>query len=301
MPNYVVGDTNLFYDLAEDRTKRNDIITGDEVLCTSPLSVIEIVSKMDEKNFVQRRNAIRAMLDQNATIMPDPQSFLTREIFGHKLNHQPPDWLDVMKGVAGAGTLKEMESGVVDRIERKVRTVSVDYMQQWREVIDEQWLQDLLDIMRDQFANFDEVYKAIKEGRKSTTPKLRKEKKKSFLDFINSPEWYIEQLRAMYQRSLHYAEEPYAPDPGTVTADKFLTMLTNLLCYMGVYSEYVKSILTEGRLPALNDSGDMELMIYTVNDSHILATAEGKWPEFAKRAGFEKRVRHVQHVNSGNM
>ena len=86
-----------------------------------------------------------------------------------------------------------------------MRTVSVDYMRQWREVIDEQWLQDLLDIMKDQFANFNEVYKAIKEGRRSTTPKLRKEKKKSFLEFINSPEWYIEQLRALYQRSLHYA------------------------------------------------------------------------------------------------
>jgi hypothetical protein len=296
MPNNVVADTNLYYDLAEGRVKRADIVSGDEVLICSPLSVIEIVSKMDEKNFVPRRNAIRAMLENGARVFPDPQSFLTSNIFVHKLNHQPPDWMDVMKGIAGAGALKDLESGVIDRIERKVRTVSVDSMRQWREVIDEQWLQDLLDIMRDQFANFDEVYKAIKEGRKSTTPKLRKEKKKSFLEFINSPEWYIEQLRALYQRSLHYAVEPYVPDPGTMTPDKFLAMLTNLLCYMGVYSEYVESILTEGRLPALNDSGDMELMIYAVNDAHILATAEGKWPEFAKRAGFEQRVRHVKHV-----
>jgi hypothetical protein len=296
MSNNVVADTNLYYDLAEGRAKYEDIVSGDEVLFCSPLSVIEIVSKMDEKNFVQRRNAVQAMLDHGAKIMPDPQSFLTNNIFGHKLNHQPPDWVDVIKSVAGAKTLKEMESGVIDRIERKVRTVSVDYMQQWREVIDEQWLQDLLDIMRDQFANFDEVYKALKEGKRSSTPKLRKEKKRSFLEFINSPEWYIEQLRALYQRSLHYAEEPYAPDPATMKPEKFLGMLTNLLCYMGVYSQYVQSILTEGRLPALNDSGDMELMIYTLNDAHIVATAEGKWPEFAKRAGFEKRVRHVKHA-----
>ena len=76
-------------------------------------------------------------------------------------------------------------------------------------------------------------------------------------------------------------------DTGTMTTDKFLVMLTNLLCYTGVYSEYLKSILTEGRLPALNNSGDMESMIDTVNDS----------PEFARRAGFETRVRHVKHVN----
>lgn len=296
MPNYVVADTNLYYDLAEGRAKREDIVSGDEVLSCSPLSVIEIVSKMDEKNFVQRRDAVRAMLNHNAVVIPDPQSFLTHNIFGHKLNRESPDWVEVIKGVAGANTLKELDSGVLDRIEWKVRTVSVDFMRQWREVIDEQWLQDLLDIMRDQFANFDDVYKALKEGKKSSSPKLRKEKKKSFLEFINSPDWYIEQLRALYQRSLHYAEEPYGPDPATMTPDKFLAMLANLACYMGVYSEYVKSILTEGRLPALNDSGDMELMVYTVNDTQILATAEGKWPEFAKRAGFEKRVRHVKHA-----
>src|SRR5437879_10019 len=170
MPNNVVADTNLYYDLAEGRAKRADIVSGDEILFCSPLSVIEIVSKMDEKNFAQRRNAIRAMLDHGAKVIPDPQSFLTSNIFGHKLNHQPPEWVEVIKGVAGANTLKEMESGVTDRIERKVRTVSVDYMRQWREVIDEQWLQDLLDIMRDQFTNFDEVYKALKDGKKSSTP-----------------------------------------------------------------------------------------------------------------------------------
>ncbi len=59
---------------------------------------------MDEKNFAQRRNAIRAMLEHGAKVTSDPQSFLTRDIFGHKLNHQPPDWLEVMKGVAGAGS-----------------------------------------------------------------------------------------------------------------------------------------------------------------------------------------------------
>jgi len=298
MPTNIVADTNIYYDLAEGRAKHADIVSGDDILFCSPLSIIEIISKMDDTNFEPRRNAIRAMLDHGAKVIPDPQSFLTQNIFGHKLNHQSPDWMDVMKGVGGAKTLKDLELGVIDRLERKVRTVSVDYMRQWREVIDEQWLQDLLDIMRDQFANFDETYKAIKEGKNSSPPKLRKEKKKSFLDFINSPEWYIEQMRALYQRSLHYAEEPYASDPGTMTPDKFLAMLAKLVCHMGVYSEYVKSILTEGRLPALNDSGDMELMIYTVNDSHIVATAENKWPEFAKRAGFENRVRHIKHAKS---
>jgi hypothetical protein len=296
MANHVIADTNLYYDLADHRVKRAQIVSADEVLFCSPLSIIEIVSKMNDANFLQRRNAIRAMLEHDAKIIPDPQTFLTRFIFCHKLNHEAPDWLDLIKAVAAADNLKDLESGVIDRVERKVRTISVDYMRQWREVIDEQWLQDLLDIVKDQFANFEEVYKALKAGSRSSPPKLRKEKKKSFLEFINSPEWYIEQSRALYQRSLHYAEEPYAPEPRTTSPDAFMAMLANTLCYMGIYSEYVKSILTEGRLPTLNDSGDMELMIYTIDDGHILATAEAKWPQLAERAGFPKRVRHVKHA-----
>lgn len=59
MANSVVADTILYCDLAEGRVKRADIVSGDEVLCCSPLSVIEIVSKMDAANFGQRRNAVR--------------------------------------------------------------------------------------------------------------------------------------------------------------------------------------------------------------------------------------------------
>jgi hypothetical protein len=72
LPNNVVADTNLYYDLAEGRAKPADIASGNEVLFCSPLAVIEIISKVDEKNFVQRRNAVREMLHHGAKVIPDP-------------------------------------------------------------------------------------------------------------------------------------------------------------------------------------------------------------------------------------
>ncbi len=76
--------------------------------------------------------------------------------------------------------------------------------------------------------------------------------------------------------------------------DSFMATLTKVLCYMGLHSEFLKSILSEGRLPKPADSGVLELMIYLADDSHVVATADSKWQDYAKRAGFESRMRHVK-------
>ncbi len=76
--------------------------------------------------------------------------------------------------------------------------------------------------------------------------------------------------------------------------DSFMATLTNVLCYFGIYSELLKSILSEGRLPKPADSGVLELVIYLVDDSHVVATSDSKWQDYAKRAGFENRVRYMK-------
>jgi hypothetical protein len=70
--------------------------------------------------------------------------------------------------------------------------------------------------------------------------------------------------------------------------------LTKVPGYLGIYSEFLKSILSEGRLAKPADSGVLELMIYPADDSHVVATTDSKWQDYAKRAGFESRVRHVK-------
>jgi hypothetical protein len=124
-------------------------------------------------------------------------------------------------------------------------------------------------------------------------PILRKDKD-SFLDFINSPQWYIEHLGALYQRALLYGHEPSAHGGANMPLDSFMATLTSMRCYLGIYSEFLKSILSKGRLPKPADSGVLELMIYLVEDSNIVATADSKWQDYAKCAGFENRVRYVK-------
>jgi hypothetical protein len=124
-------------------------------------------------------------------------------------------------------------------------------------------------------------------------PILRKDKD-SFLDFVNSPQWYIQHLGALYQRALLPGNKPSANGRANMPLDSFMATLTSVRCYLGIYSEFLKSILSKGWLPKPADSGVLELMIYLVDDSNIVATADSKWHDYAKRAGFENRVRHVK-------
>jgi hypothetical protein len=50
-------------------------------------------------------------------------------------------------------------------------------------------------------------------------------------------------------------------------------------------------LLTHGALPEENDSGDLELFLYSTDDDHVVATSEKKWKRMADAAGFGTRVR----------
>jgi hypothetical protein len=293
MQKNVIADTSLYYQLAKGSVRVDDIVARSESLVCSPLSIIEIVTKMDEQNFEYHRAAIKAMVNLKAKTFPDPHDFLASNIFGLKLNRLPYDWFEVIRGIASAASFDEMKLDVIDPTDFKKRTLSIDHTRQWREVIDEQWLQDIISILRDQIVNFEKVHKAIKVGERSSMPILRKDKD-SFLDFVNSPQWYIEHLGALYQRALLHGHDPSAIGRSKMPLASFMATLTSVLCYLGIYSEFLKSILSEGRLPKPADNGVLELMIYLVDDSHVVATSDSKWQDYAKRAGFENRVRYVK-------
>jgi hypothetical protein len=225
MQKNVIADTSLYYQLAKGTVRVEDIVARGESLVCSPLSIIEIVTKMDEQNFEYHRAAIKAMVNLKAKTFPDPHNFLANNIFGLKLNRLPYDWLEVIRGVASAADFEQMKLDIIDPTDFKKRTLSIDHTRQWREVIDEQWLQDIISILRDQVVNFEKVHKAIKGGERFSMPILRKDKK-SFLDFINSPQWYIEHLGALYQRALLYGHDPSATGRANMPLDSFMATLT---------------------------------------------------------------------------
>ena len=43
----------------------------------------------------------------------------------------------------------------------------------------------------------------------------------------------------------------------------------------------------------MNDSSDIELFIYAIDDDHVVVTSEKKWKQLADAAGFGNRVRLI--------
>ena len=127
MQKNIIADTSLYYQLATNGVQLEDIVARGESLVCSPLSIIEIVTKMDQQSFEYHRAAIKAMVNLRAKTLPIPQDFLANNIFGLKLNRLPYDWLEVIRGIAPAANFEEMKLDIIDPTDFKKRTLSIDY------------------------------------------------------------------------------------------------------------------------------------------------------------------------------
>lgn len=78
--------------------------------------------------------------------------------------------------------------------------------------------------------------------------------------------------------------------PSKESVPKLLAAIDYMTCYAGVYTRYLIRVLTEGALPERNDSGDLELFIYAIDDEHVVVTGEKKWVRMCHDAGFPNRV-----------
>ena len=52
-----------------------------------------------------------------------------------------------------------------------------------------------------------------------------------------------------------------------------------------VYTRYVVRLLTGGMLPNVNDWFDLEIMLYSSDNDHVIVTSERKWESLAAESG----------------
>jgi hypothetical protein len=79
MPNLIL-DTNVFYNLGSGSLTLGTIRGPNDTLFYSPLSVLELAGKWSSRSFPERKAAAEAILTSGATELPDPDTFLTRDI-----------------------------------------------------------------------------------------------------------------------------------------------------------------------------------------------------------------------------
>ncbi len=69
MPRHVIGDSNIFYDIGGGKKDLVDVIQPGERLHYSPVTVIEIASKVTEDTFPRCKAAAQAIIDSGANLL----------------------------------------------------------------------------------------------------------------------------------------------------------------------------------------------------------------------------------------
>ena len=290
MTKTVILDTNVLYDIGLNRVRIEDVGHPDEHLCYSPVSIIELVSKLNDRSFADRKAAAGVILKHRLDELPDPDSYLTTA-FGYKLAEPAPSYSHAVRALAEGQSLEEVRSGVPDYEIWVRRRLNVPLAATWREKVEREWVDSLIALMAENIPRFQEWHAKDPENRSSSVPKLRGEEKKKFLAGMKSREWSARIISACQMRAFFKADKN---DLGVFTKQKahgLAAAIPKIECYSRVYTQYLISLMTEGFLPQQNDSGDIEFFLYSIDDDHVVATNENRWINIAKAAGFARRIR----------
>jgi hypothetical protein len=76
-----IWDTNAFRNIGKGDLPADGGKAAGANVCYSPVSVLELASKYTEGSFEHRRAAAQAICDSAATLLPDPELYLTG-VFG---------------------------------------------------------------------------------------------------------------------------------------------------------------------------------------------------------------------------
>ncbi len=294
MTKTVILDTHVLYDIGLNRVDIKDIRQPGDRLCYTPISVIELVSKLDDRSFDDRKTAAGAILLNGIDELPDPESYLTTT-FGYKLAEPAPSYADAVFALAEGQSLDEVRKGVPDYESLVRRTLNVPFAATWRDKGEQEWVDSLIHLMVENIPGYRKWYATDSDRRSSSMPKLRGAEKKRFLTGMRSREWFAQVIAGCQMRAFFKADTRALGRIARKKVDDLVAAIPRIECYSHIYTQYLIRLMTEGLLPRKNDSGDIDLFLYSTDDDHIVATNEIKWIALAKTAGFTRRIRTYGH------
>lgn len=290
MAKKVILETHALYDIGLKKVSIEDIRSPGERLFYSPISVLELVSKLNERSFADRKAAANAILDHGIGELPDPESHLTMA-FGYKLAEPVPSFTDAVHALAKAKNLKEAQGGVPDYELRVWRSLNVQPIATWRKKVEQKWVDDLISLMKENIPKFQKWHAEDAKKRSSSVPKLRNEEKEKFLSGIKSEELSARVISACQMRAFLKADKDDLHVFSKQRANELAAAIPKMECFTQMYKHYLLRLMTEGLLPDKNDSGDIDFFLYSTDNDHVVVTNEKKWINIAGAAGFAQRIR----------
>lgn len=281
MAKKVILETHVLYDIGLKKVNIEDIRKSKERLFYSPISVLELVSKLNERSFEDRKAAANAILEHGIEELPDPESHLTM-VFGYKLAEPIPSFADAVRALAKAENLEW-------------RSLNVSRAMTWRENAERAWMGDLIALMKKNIPGFQKWYAKDPEKRSSSVPKLRGDEKAKFLNMLKSAELSTQVISACQMRAFAKADKDDLRVVSKQRAKELAAAIPKVACFTEMYKHYLLRLMAEGLLPDKNDRKAMDFFLYSTDDDHVVVTHEKKWIDLAEVAGFARRIREYGH------
>lgn len=267
----LVCDTNVWYDLAAGRRSAVALKGPGHSLMVSPVSFIELLSKVSERTFEERRLAAGAVLDHATGILLDPERHFA-QLWELPVPNLGIDWMDAFQALAEASSIGEIRTGVPDLIECVTRTLRPEIAGALRDV----HYQDFVQGVERLIDSFCPGYLAARSAKRA---KYMDAKSASlFRSAIESPE--VERLTGVGTRlraALHL-ESP-AEEPTDEEVDR---VLPDVLPYVRAYGRFVLNCASKFTARP-NDWGDLECFAYLQGERRLL-TRDSRWIEVAQQA-----------------
>lgn len=258
----LICDTNVFYNIAAGTVNPSEIKQAGHKLLLTPVSVLELISRVNKENFGIRQSAARAALEHSDEVLPDPETVLAG-VWMMAAELQDVNWCASLQALSDAVDLADA-----------VRRLNLPLVRGWRACHYENFESEMIGIV-------DQFVPGYADARLAGGfLNASKEQRASVNRSMSAEELRIATVLATRDRSWRRPAEsiPAATEGQIAFAEKALD------AYARMYSQYCLDVASTNYAPQPNDLGDLECFIY-MQPGRLVATSERRWPDVATRAG----------------
>lgn len=287
----LVCDSNVFYDIARVSIDVADLTAnGTRKLLASPMTIVEILSRVDAVSFADRKSAAESLRD-NANVIPNVEYELANAFGIADLSAKSTTWYDFLLELCNANTYSDY-CFQIDTMGQKFETVDMDVLGLpggQAEQIDHKFFGEFRNLHQIQFVNA--IRNAIEQVCPGYLKRLKKNKvgvaqadRRGCSSKIASSAFMDALFERQQQRALISPFVDLSKAPNVVNPSISANARTNLDCYMKMYREFLSHLVNGKRGVHENDFGDLEFFLHIV-PGRAFATTEAKWKTLAIDAG----------------
>lgn len=265
----LIADTNVWYDIAATRRSPSVLKGNGAKLVATPISFLEIASLIDQHTFAERKAAALAVVNHADSVIEDGE---TRLALLCGLPHSPPtvDWMQGFIAISQAGSVRELNDGVADFMNRVRRHVDLNLANMWRTY---HWT-DFERKVIDAIDGYVPGYKNARARKKARY--MPKGKRDAFINAMWSSECQETMFtQGVFGRALLVVRQPYR----LPTAQELQSAKANFTPYVHAYTEYMIRCATQ-YTPQPNDLGDSDCFLY-MQDQNRFLSSDKRWVSIA--------------------